>query len=179
MSLYLVLGGPAVGKSSASRALAASFDRSIHLPVDDFREMVVSGLAQPTDGPWSEDLAEQVRLARRSALDAAAHYRAAGFVAVIDDFVDPHLLSEYAHLEGSAEAVKVILRPAEDVARIRNRERARSEEERNHIDGGISVVYQLLAEHSQHLAERGWTIVDNSDLSITETAAAIRATWPR
>ena len=45
--IYLVVGPPAVGKSTTSGALAARFPKSLHIPVDDFRNMVVSGIELP------------------------------------------------------------------------------------------------------------------------------------
>lgn len=173
--LFVVVGSPAVGKSAASRALAAGFDRSVHIPVDDIRDMVVGGLVLPNDEQWGDELAEQVRLARQSTLLAADRYGASGFAVVIDDFLDPLLLDEYVELEGLEGVVRVILRPSEEVARRRNRERATTEAERLAIDGGIGVVYALLDDRGSELVERGWFIIDNTELSIAETADAIRA----
>lgn len=173
--LFVVVGSPAVGKSATSQALAAGFDRSVHIPVDDIRDMVVGGLALPNDERWGDDLVEQVRLARESTLLAADRYRASGFTVVIDDFLDPLLLEEYVELEGLDGVVRVILRPSEEAARQRNRERATTEAERLDIDGGIGVVYALLDQRGPELVERGWSIIDNTELSIAETAAAVRA----
>ena len=39
----LILGMPAAGKSTVARALMARFARGLHLPVDDLRNIVVSG----------------------------------------------------------------------------------------------------------------------------------------
>jgi len=55
--MFLVIGSPAVGKSTTSRALAARFHKSVHIPVDNVRDMVVSGLRLPSP-VWSDDLVE-------------------------------------------------------------------------------------------------------------------------
>ena len=68
--IFLVVGPPAVGKSTTSRSLAAHFPQSIHVPVDDLRDMVVSGLVLPGQD-WSAELALQVNLARQSATHSA------------------------------------------------------------------------------------------------------------
>ena len=47
-ALFLIVGGPAVGKSSTATALARRFPRAVHVEVDKLREMVVSGLALPS-----------------------------------------------------------------------------------------------------------------------------------
>jgi len=81
--IFLLAGAPAVGKSTTSRALAARFPQSIHLPVDDFRTMVVSGLVLPSDLP-SHDLLQQITLARTCAIHVAFTYCSVGFMVVID-----------------------------------------------------------------------------------------------
>jgi adenylate kinase family enzyme len=43
--IFLILGSPAAGKSTVSKALLQRFERGFHIPVDDFRHMVVSGLS--------------------------------------------------------------------------------------------------------------------------------------
>jgi 2-phosphoglycerate kinase len=44
----LVVGGPAgVGKTTVARLVAAAFDRSAHVPIDDFLRFVASGWAEP------------------------------------------------------------------------------------------------------------------------------------
>ena len=97
--LFVVVGAPAVGKSTASKAVCIEFARSLHIPVDDLRDMVVSGHAMPGEA-WSVELAQQVTLARGAALDMAARYRDDGFTVVIDDFLDPLQLQEYRALAG-------------------------------------------------------------------------------
>ncbi|HRL14538.1 MAG TPA: hypothetical protein PKX07_21830, partial [Aggregatilineales bacterium] len=92
--IYVVVGPPAVGKSTTSRALAARFPKSIHIPVDDLRNMVVSGLMLP-GAVWSDGLAQQITLARTSAASMALAYHTAGFAVVIDDFWDPNHAADY------------------------------------------------------------------------------------
>ncbi len=95
--IFLIVGGPAVGKSTASRALAGTFPRGVHIPVDNLRDMVVSGQALP--GPeWPDELVLQIRLARETAVGMALRYATEGFTVVIDDFIDPNGLVEYAGL---------------------------------------------------------------------------------
>ena len=51
--------------AATARALAAHFEKSLHIPVDDLREMVVSGLALP--GPtWDAPHPPLVRSSRRA-----------------------------------------------------------------------------------------------------------------
>ncbi|MFZ5855821.1 MAG: AAA family ATPase, partial [Chloroflexota bacterium] len=87
--IFFLAGAPAVGKSTAARALAAKFPKSMHISVDTLRDMVISGAIHPS-GNWSPGLVEQLSLARASAMQMAISYNQAGFVVIIDDFWDPH-----------------------------------------------------------------------------------------
>ncbi|MCK6581359.1 MAG: ATP-binding protein, partial [Anaerolineae bacterium] len=102
--IYMVVGPPAVGKSTTSRALAAQFPRSIHIPVDDLRNMVVSGLILPS-AVWSKDLAQQITLARSTVSLMALAYQNAGFAVVIDDFWDANHTSDYQTLLDQTQAM--------------------------------------------------------------------------
>lgn len=170
--IFLVVGPPAVGKSTTSRALAAQFDRSIHIPVDDLRDMVVSGLVLPSS-IWSDDLVQQITLARESAIHMALTYRRAGFAVVIDDFVDPNRLSEYQALRSHPDVHTVILYPIQSEAHRRNLQRAGTSPARDYIDEGIRIVYQQLDAVVDYLEQDGWTVLDTSTLSVEATVSKI------
>jgi predicted kinase len=172
--LYVIVGPPASGKSSAAAALAKSYDAGVHIPVDDLRHMVVAGIVEP-EPEWRPQLADQVRMARESALDIAARYRAAGFAVVIDDFVDPHLLTEYVQLAQDPGALRVVLTPPVEVALARNRVRGGSEDYIAYLDVGIRLVSDLVVEHRDELQADGWEMVDNADLTVEQTVEVIRS----
>ena len=86
--IFLILGTPACGKSTVSRALASRFRLGVHIPVDDLRHMVAGGLS---DMDFGDEAAArrtglQIRLARETASQMARTYGAAGFAVAIDDF---------------------------------------------------------------------------------------------
>jgi hypothetical protein len=60
------------------------FARGVHLPVDDLREMVVSGIAHPVP-TWTEETTRQFGLARGNAVLMARRYSSVGFAVAIDD----------------------------------------------------------------------------------------------
>lgn len=170
--LFLMIGPPAVGKSSTSKALAAKFDRSIHIPVDDIRTMVVSGLVLP-GLDWIPELVQQVTLARESAIQIALRYQQAGYAVVIDDFFDPNRLREYQVLLEAPHSHKFILFPKQETAHARNFQRAADAQGRGYIDQGIHTVYQQLNLVIESLRAEGWIVVDTTDLSIEETVQQI------
>jgi predicted kinase len=172
--IFLLSGAPAVGKSTTGDALAAEFPKSIHIRVDDLRDMVVSGLRHP--GIWDAALSEQLALARESAVSMARIYRERGYAVVIDDFYDPHSnLAEYADLMTEAATHRVLLYPSEQAAQQRNLKRAGSEQESEYIGRGVAAVYEYLAVKISDLRQAGWWVIDTTDTSVAETVSAILA----
>ena len=170
--VFILIGPPAVGKSTTSKALASKFGRSIHIPVDDIRDMVVSGLVLP--GPeWSPELVQQLTLARESAIHTALHYRKAGFAVVIDDFLDPNQLSEYQTFPTEPRIHKFVLYPDQAAAHARNFQRAGDDPGRAYIDEGIRFVYQQLPLMMEPLRQAGWIVLNTTTLSIEETVLEI------
>ncbi len=170
--IFVVVGPPAVGKSTTSRALAARFPKSIYIPVDDLRHMVVSGVVLP--GPvWSDELIEQLSLARASVVHMARTYHQAGFAVVIDDFLDPHDLAAYHTLGHRPHAHRIVLYPTQRMAHQRNLQRAGVSAERAYIDEGISIIYHHLNAVVGQLAQDGWMIVDTTTLSVEATVSTI------
>lgn len=170
--IFILIGPPAVGKSTTSKALASKFGRSIHIPVDDIRDMVVSGLVLP--GPyWNPELVQQLTLARESAIHTALQYRKAGFAVVIDDFLDPNQLSEYQTFPTEPRIHKFVLYPDQATAHARNFQRAGDDPGRAYIDEGIHFVYQQLPLMMESLREGGWIVLDTTTLSIEETVLEI------
>lgn len=171
--IFLIVGPPAVGKSSTSRALATRYTKSIHIPVDDIRNMVVSGIQLP-GADWSSELVEQISLARRSVSLAALNYHAAGFVVVMDDFWDESRLLDYEALFNHPNFYKIILLPDQGEAYQRNFKRSGESPARTYIDDGIRIVYRQLAEAAPSLTQEGWKVIDTTSMSVDETVSFIQ-----
>ena len=170
--VFILIGPPAVDKSTTSKALAAKFSRSIHIPVDDIRNMVLSGLALP-GFEWSTELILQINLARKSVIHMALNYQRAGFAVVIDDFLDPLQLSEYQAFLKEPRIYKFILYPNQETAHARNFQRAGDDPARDYIDEGIRIVYQQLNAMIEPLRKDGWIVLDTTELSIEESVLEI------
>jgi predicted kinase len=170
--IFLIVGGPGVGKSSTSRALAATFPKGIHIPVDDLRDMVVSGYRLP--GPdWSEELVRQIRLAREAAIRMALAYAEEGFAVVLDDFWDPLGLVEYRALLEQPSVHRIVLYPTPEEARRRNAARSPGEAG-SYIDEAIPIAYGILAPVIGRLPDEGWLVLDTTNLDVAASVAAIR-----
>ncbi len=170
--IFLIVGPPAVGKSSTSRALAARYPRSLYIPVDDLRMMVVSGLVLPA-AEWSDELAQQVNLARTSAVHMALRYHTAGFAVVIDDFWDTNCDTDYRDLLDHPGLHRVVLYPEQAEAHRRNLTRSGDSPAAGYIDEGIRIVYGLMNPVIARLAQEGWTVIDTTALSVEATVERI------
>jgi hypothetical protein len=161
VTVYLVAGPPAVGKSTVTRLMAEARPRSLLVDVDRIRDtMVVNGGVLP-DAEWSPSLVSQLGAARRSACALAHAYDAIGFDVVIDDFFDPHSqLAEYSALDG-LEVHRWLLLPAAEEARARNRQRGEGAE---YIDQGIALTYDRIPT-ARELTAAGWRVVDTTELT--------------
>lgn len=170
-TIFLIVGPPAVGKSTLSHRLASKFAKSIHIPVDDFRNLVVSGLIQPNP-KWSNELIEQIKMARKTAIHMAQIYAENGFVVVIDDFYDPRHLIEYDGLIQHThwKVCKILLYPSKSTAHQRNIKRSGGDA---YISEGIEIVYKSLQGRRAHLEKQGWFILDTTELSVAESVSAI------
>jgi hypothetical protein len=88
----VLTGGPAVGKSTCARALAAARPRSAVVDVDDLRQLVVGGAAAPWEGAEGR---AQLLLGAANASALATRFTAAGFETVIADVLTPDSAAVY------------------------------------------------------------------------------------
>jgi predicted kinase len=173
--IVLIVGAPASGKSTASRALAATFPKSIAICVDDLRSMVVSGVVHP-GAVWSDELAHQLRLARTSAVEMVKIYHAAGFAVIIDDFWDPNTqMSEYQELFDNPVTIRVLLYPEPQKAHAQNLSRSGPGRLQEYLDEGIRIVYADLRKIVDGLEAGGWVILDTTNDSVDDTVARLKA----
>ena len=171
--VYVLAGPPAVGKSTTAHALAATFELSVHVPVDDLRHLVVGGLALPAPG-WTDGIARQVALGREAALRVTGTYRAAGYAVVLDDFYDPLGMREYRGLLAGPDVHGIVLLPAEAEARRRGATRSAGALEPA-VEMAIGHGYAILRPLADRLATEGWLVLDTSALDVESTVWTIRA----
>jgi len=171
--IFLIAGSPGVGKTTIGRALAGRFAKSMHIPVDDIRFMVVSGIQQPSQ-QWDEGLVEQLEAARASVCAMALRYRSVGFAITIDDFWDTFsLLAEYQELLTTPQVYRILLYPSQETAMARNLGRYGPGAKADYLAGGIRIVYNHLRTAKDEMKKGGWIVVDSTEQSVEETVAEI------
>jgi AAA domain len=168
--LAVLLIGPAgAGKTTIARHWA---DRrpvaTAHISLDDVREWVRAGFADPRSG-WNEHSEAQYRLARRTCGFAARNFLANGISCIIDDAVFPDRpvvgLGGWKRHVGPG-LLPVVLLPGLEVVLARNAERTGNrrlpDEEVARIHGRMAGWYGS-----------GLPIIDNSQLDVAAAAEAL------
>ncbi|MEV6669608.1 AAA family ATPase [Streptomyces sp. NPDC051162] len=166
-AVALLLIGPAgAGKTTVARHWADT--RAVptaHISLDDVREWVRSGFADPQSG-WNDHSEAQYRLARRTCGFAARNFLANGISCVLDDAVFPDRpvvgLGGWKRHVGPG-LLPVVLLPGLEIVLERNAERTGNrrlgDEEVARIHGRMAGWYGS-----------GLPIIDNSQQDVATTA---------
>ena len=103
----------------------------------------------------------------------ALAYHGAGFVVVIDDFLDPDHRSDYEALLAHPDLHKIVLFPDQEAAHRRNLQRSGETPARAYIDEGVRTVYRHFSASVPQIAQEWWLVVDTTTLSVEDTVAEI------
>lgn len=169
-TLAVLLIGPAgAGKTSVAKYWATHRRvPTAHISLDDVREWVRSGYANPQSG-WNENSEAQYRLARRTCGFAARNFLANGISCILDDAVFPDRpvvgLGGWKRHVGPG-LLPVVLLPGLDIVLERNAERTGN---RRLTDEEVARIHGRMA---------GWygsglPIIDNSQLDVPATARVL------
>jgi predicted ATPase len=167
--IFVLNGTPGSGKTTLSKELMQLFPLGIHIPVDNLREWVVSGLAGPLH--WSDETTRQFRLAESAAASVACRYQDAGFAVAIDHC--QHL----EHLDGMVEGYlsgrkvyKVLLLPSLDTALARNQTRTTKDFDYSILN---DVITSLHADFTEQSVDCDWLFYSNRAKDPADDARAI------
>lgn len=169
-TLAVLLIGPAgAGKTSVAKYWADHRRvPTAHISLDDVREWVRSGFADPQSG-WNDSSEAQYRLARRTCGFAARNFLANGISCILDDAVFPDRpvvgLGGWKRHVGPG-LLPVVLLPGLDIVLERNAERTGN---RRLTDEEVARIHGRMA---------GWygsglPIIDNSQLDVPSTARVL------
>lgn len=168
--IFVLNGTPGSGKTTLSKELMQLFPLGIHIPVDNLREWVVSGLAGPIG--WTDETTRQFRLAESAAASVACRYQDAGFAVAIDHC--QHL----EHLDGMVESHlagrkvhKVLLLPSLDIALARNETRTTKDFDYSVLSGVITMLHEDFTEQAPKAED--WLVYANRADDPAEDARAI------
>ncbi|WP_353941339.1 Pro-rich N-terminal domain-containing protein [Streptomyces sp. HUAS MG91] len=169
-TLAVLLIGPAgAGKTSVAKYWAECRRvPTAHISLDDVREWVRSGFADPQSG-WNDNSEAQYRLARRTCGFAARNFLANGISCILDDAVFPDRpvvgLGGWKRHVGPG-LLPVVLLPGLEIVLERNAQRSGN---RRLTDEEVARIHGRMA---------GWygsglPIIDNSQLDVVGTAQVL------
>ncbi|MFC8197001.1 Pro-rich N-terminal domain-containing protein [Streptomyces sp. NPDC060006] len=169
-TLAVLLIGPAgAGKTSVAKYWADHRRvPTAHISLDDVREWVRSGFADPQSG-WNDSSEAQYRLARRTCGFAARNFLANNISCILDDAVFPDRpvvgLGGWKRHVGPG-LLPVVLLPGLEIVLERNAERSGN---RRLTDEEVARIHGRMA---------GWygsglPIIDNSQLDVPQTARVL------
>ncbi|MFM9614287.1 AAA family ATPase [Streptomyces niveiscabiei] len=169
MLAVLLIGPAGAGKTSVAKYWADHRRTpTAHISLDDVREWVRSGFADPQRG-WNDHSEAQYRLARRTCGFAARNFLANGISCILDDAIFPDRpavgLGGWKRHVGPG-LLPVVLLPGLEVVLERNAERSGN---RRLTDEEVARIHGRMA---------GWygsglPIIDNSQLDVESTARVL------
>jgi adenylylsulfate kinase-like enzyme len=173
--IFLIMGTPASGKSTVSKALMQRFERGLHIPVDDLRHLVVAGLSDMAFEIPPETY-RQLRLAREAASVMARMYSDEGFAVAIDDFwLGEHPDEDY-NRKISRRVTRVLLLP--NLKTTLERLHARNPDEGSFKKILEPAICSLQAGIQAH-PKTGWLVIDSSNLNVEQTVDLILERYPK
>lgn len=163
--IVLITGMAGSGKSTIGRLVAKHFPKSLHIKVDDLREMMVTGMARPGPGDdWTEEMIQQFQMARSTAIHMAQVYASQGVDVVIDDVCVPaNFAEQYATLSKIPAAHRVLLVPKAPALVERIKKRAGPWD--HILVDKVPQVYNYL----EAMPKDGWIVLDSGDWTIEQT----------
>jgi len=165
-NIVLITGATGSGKSTISHRVAENFPKSIHLQVDNLRDMMVKGMVPPKI-EWSEEEKQQVlqqfQWARSTAIYMAKLYASQGVEVVIDDVITPNFVEQYAALFEIPGVHRVLLYPKASAVIERVKQRGGPWD--HVLIDFVPLSYDLLGP----MPKDGWIVLDSGEWTIEQT----------
>lgn len=166
VTLFVISGVSAAGKSTVARLLAERFERGVCVPGDAIRAMIASGRIDMRPNAGEEAL-RQLALRYAGALSVAGVFLDGGFDVVVEDVIIGPILGDFLALVPVPELHLVFLDP--DAAAIQQRELERDRTAYGPGRWSVSGLQAVLREETARIGL--W--LDTTGQSAAETVESI------
>lgn len=169
--ILIVTGPAASGKTSVALRLAeTSEERSVHLHTDDFFHALKVGRLRG----WEDGAEPQHQVAFEAVASAASAYASGGYFVVLDSFIRLDYLEVVKDVINVNEIALhyVALRPSLSETRLRSSKREENKRHRDEVLDELHGAFNDLGVLESH-------VVDNTKLSVSQTAETIRVRMDR
>jgi predicted kinase len=119
VTVIVMTGIQASGKSTVAQAVAERLERSVHVRGDVFRRMVVNGRVDMGPANPPEEAVRQLRLRYQIAAAVADQYASAGFAVVLQDIIIGVHLADMVSAINHRPLYVVVLAPSAEVVQAR------------------------------------------------------------
>jgi len=175
-NITLITGPPGCGKTTVSNLIARRLRMCTLVPVDQLREMMVSGIYSPGDDITGveDEFHNQFQMARSTAIYMAELYAKNDVDVIIDDVSFPHMFAEhYRPLTPHPNFRRILLLPKLEAQMERIKQRGGRWDEAlvNYIPG--------MYEYLEPMPKAGWTVLDSGDWTVDRTIDEIMAHMTR
>jgi dephospho-CoA kinase len=164
LSIYLITGLMASGKSTVSELLAKYINRCVHLHGDIFRKMIISGREEMNNEP-TEEAVRQLNLRYKITAIVAKKYYENGFNVIIQDNYYGKTINQMEEFLSPYKPKIIVLNPNIEI--IKQREQVRNK--KGYINFDIKKLYEEFIKETPKIGF--W--IDTSNITPDETVKKI------
>ncbi|MFP4402372.1 MAG: AAA family ATPase [Candidatus Nanoarchaeia archaeon] len=162
--VIIITGPPSSGKSTISHYLAKHIENCAYINVDSLRHMIQSGYVEPWKN--SQKALEQQTLGVKNCCSLTNNFIQSKFNVIIDDVIDSEeLYNMYLQNINSQNIHIFLLLPNKDT--LIQRDKSREEYAMNNRAEELYDSFERIKNNID------WVVIDNSNLSVEETANQI------